>query len=345
VPVEQKFLPYPWSAPLTSTLINRATCTDPNNDLTCQNFKFVKGGLFRHGDYNKNPIDNGQVGARFVFNPMDGLNMSLAYFYQRFNFDDGSSPTQVRALDQTGPTPLVPLNNLILLGEGTSPAQVEYPYIHTVGLSATYDDAAYTGSVFRTETIYELSLPFSDTSKPQVISNPACLGRPSPAPCAVAPVVPDGLNFVSKGDMWKGLLGFDRDTPIPALNKRKTITFSGQFFWHYMVSNPDTFVGGLGASDRIHRWELLGTLTAFTDYFTPLGNDNPLVFVAIDPVNHYNMEAGWRNTLFITNNIILTVFQNYFFVPGFGGEVAEPWGLGGVLKKRDETGIKITRQF
>jgi hypothetical protein len=326
-------------------LINSATCTNPNNSLTCQDFKFVQGVPFRGGDYNKNPIDNGQVGVRFVFNPMDGLNMSLAYFYQRFNFDDGSSPTFLQPVDQTGPTPSAPTNNLILLGGGTLPANIVYPYINTVGMTATYDDANITGTVYRLETIADLDLPFTDTTKPQFLTNPDCLSSPPGPTCALAPVVPDGLHFVTKSDMWKGLLGFDRDTPMPWLNKRKTISFSGQFFWHYMVSNPDDFIGGFGANDRIHRWELLGTLAAYTDYFTRFGNDNPSAFIAIDPVNHWNFEAGWRNTLFITNDLILTVFQSYFVVPGFGGAVDEPWGVAGVNKKRDETGVKITRQF
>src|SRR5206468_9795416 len=82
-PIEAKFLPYPWSVSTANGLIIPSTCTDPNNTLTCQNFKFTRGTLFRSGDYDHNPIDNGNMGARFVFNPMEGLNMSLAYFYNR----------------------------------------------------------------------------------------------------------------------------------------------------------------------------------------------------------------------------------------------------------------------
>jgi len=345
VPAEQKFLPYPWSVPLEDPLVNAATCTDPNNKLTCKDFQLVRGVLFRRGDYDKNPIDNGQVGARFVFNPLEGLNMSLAYFYQRFNFDDGAPAAAIRAVDQAGPTPSVATNNLLSIGNGVLPAEARYPYVHTVGGSATWDDAEHTGTVYRIETIYDFDLPFSDTTKSQVITNPGCVGAESPVPCDVAPELPSGLHFVSKSSMWKGMLGFDRDTPIPALNKRKTISFTGQFFWHYMVSSPDTFVGGLGASDRVRRWEVLSTIAAYTDYFTRFGIDNPLLYVAIDWANHYNMEVGWKNTLFITNNLHFTLFQNYFFTPGFGGEVAEPWGIGGINKKRDETGIKLTRQF
>src|SRR5439155_11692138 len=105
----------------------------------------------------------------------------------------------------------VPLNNLIALGEGVLPQELVYPHISTFGATATYDDTAYT----RTEMIYELGDPFSDLSKPQFITNPACLTAPTSPDFTSASTVPDGAFFAGKSDMWKGLLGFDRDTPIP----------------------------------------------------------------------------------------------------------------------------------
>src|SRR5439155_24912084 len=123
----------------------------------------------------------------------------------------------------------------------------------------------YTQTVYRTEMIYELGDPFNKVSKPGLITNPACLTTPTSPNCTAAPTVFDGFFFAGKSDMWKGLLGFDRDTPIPWLNKRKTISFSGQFFWHYMVRNPNDFTGG--GTNKIRRWEVLSTIAAYTDYF------------------------------------------------------------------------------
>jgi hypothetical protein len=111
-----------------------------------------------------------------------------------------------------------------------------------------------------------------------------------------------------------------------------------------MVSDPDDFEGGLGVHDRIRRWEVLTTLAA-TAFMGPGGTVQPLVFIAIDPVNHYSSEAGWTVSYFFTNNFIIGVFQNYFFVPGYGGEVDETWGIGGLLKRNDETGLRLTWQF
>jgi len=347
VPGKQKFLPYPWSTPLEDPFINKATCTDPNNPFTCQHFGFTDGGVpFRRGDYDKNPIDNGQWGARFVFTTPQAVQIGLHYFYNRFSGDDGSLPTFIRAVDQLQPLggDQIPTNNLIALGEGNLPAKIIYPYVHTVGVSANYSDDEYTEAVYRMETIYEFDLPFSDLHKAQQITNPDCVTTPPGPTCGPAPVVPSGLYGTSNSDMWNGMVAFDRPTWIRAINQRATIFFTGQFFWHYVVTDPLRFVGGLGPTDKVRRWESLITFAA-SSFFGAGSTDQVLLLIAVDPVNHYNMQAGWKNDYHITNNIILTVFQNYFFVPGFGGAVDEHWNIGGLSKKRDETGIRITQQF
>jgi len=43
--------------------------------------------------------------------------------------------------------------------------------------------------------------------------------------------------------------------------------------------------------------------------------------------------------------LILRLAQSYFFVPGFGGQVDETWGLGGLFRRRDETVMRLTYQF
>lgn len=344
VPAKQKFLPYPWSIPTEDSLVNPATCADPSRTLTCRHFGFTDGGVpFRRGDYDKNPIDNGQWGVRWVFDTPPGVQVGLHYFYSRFGGDDGSLPTFVRAVDQTGPTPFAATNNLIALGEGKLPAEVIYPYVHTVGLSANYSEDQYTRTVYRMETIYELGLPFSDLRKEQKITNPDCLATPPGPTCLLAPEVPSGLRGTTNSDMWNGMIAFDRPTWIRAINRRSTVFLTAQFFWHYMVSDPSRFLGGLGASDKVRRWEALVTLAAST--LLAGGTDQPFVFLGLDPVNHYSMTVGWRNDYFVTNNLIVSVFQNYFLTPGFGGRIDEHWGLGGLLKKRDESGMRVTVQF
>lgn len=346
VPAKKNFLPYPWGVPIDNPFTDEATCTDPNNSFTCKDYKFLKGVPFRRGGYDKNPIDNGQWGARIVFNTPQGVQMGLHYFYTRFPGDDGSQPTFLRAVDQTQPfgPGATSTNNLVSIGNGVLPAEVIYPYVHTVGLSANYAEDEYTQTVYRLETIYQLDLPFSDLRKAQKITNPSCLGSPSPVPCALAPELPDGLFGTTKADMWNGMVGFDRPTWIRLINGRSTVLITGQFFWHRIIQDSSHFLGSLSAADKVREWEILTTLSAST-FMGPGGKDVPLVFVALDPVNHYNLEVGWKNDYFVTNNFIVTLFQNYFVVPNFGGEVDETWGIGGLFKKRDETGVRVTYQF
>lgn len=347
VPGKQKFLPYPWSIPLEDPFINKATCTDPNNPFTCEHFGFTNGGVpFRRGNYDKDPIDNGQWGARYVFSTPQAVQIGVHYFYNRFGGDDGSLPTFLRAVDQIQPLGpgAVPMNNLLAIANGNLPAEVLYPYVHTVGLSANYSEDRYTRAVLRMETIYELNLPFNDLRKSQKITNPDCLATPPGPSCALAPVVPSGLQGTSDSDMWNGMIAFDRPTWLRIINPRDTIFLTGQFFWHYMVSDPSKFVGGLGPTDKVRRWESLITFAAST-FFGVGGTDRLLAGFAVDPVNHYSMEATWKNEYLITNTLAIAIFQNYFLTPGFGGRVDEHWALGGIHKKMDETGIRITQQF
>ena len=34
------------------------------------------------------------------------------------------------------------------------------------------------------------------------------------------------------------MIAFDRPTWVRPLNKKSTVFFTGQFFWHYLVNNP-----------------------------------------------------------------------------------------------------------
>src|SRR5207249_8483458 len=80
----------------------------------------------------------------------------------------------------------------------------------------------YTQTVFRAETIYDVGIPFFDVARETVVR-----GQNSP-------VIPG----VTKKNMWKGMIAFDRPTWIKRLNKKSTVFLTGQFFWHYLVNNP-----------------------------------------------------------------------------------------------------------
>ena len=79
-------------------------------------------------------------------------------------------------------------------------------------------------------------------------------------------------------------------------------------------------------------------------------NDLPLVMQRLkeEKIMRSSLDSaqiGWMVDYFITPNLILRLAQDYFFVPGFGGEVDESWGLGGLNRRRDETIIRLTYQF
>src|SRR5262249_10568496 len=87
------------------------------------------------------------------------------------------------------------------------------------GASANYAEERFTQAVFRAETIYDVGIPFYDVSKVSVIDTPALPG-------------------VTRKNMWKGMVAFDRPTWIRRLNRRATFFITSQFFWHYLVTNP-----------------------------------------------------------------------------------------------------------
>jgi len=93
----------------------------------------------------------------------------------------------------------------------------------------------------------------------------------------------------------------------------------------------------------MRNWEAVGTIAASTVYLK--GTLLPLVFLAIDPINHYSALFGWTVDYYLTPCLILRLAQNYFFVLGFGGQVNQAWGLGGLSRHRDETVIRVTYQF
>lgn len=252
------------------------------------------------------------------------------------------------------------------------PAEFIAPYVHTAGDSLNYAEERYTQTVFRMETVYEMGVPFTDASKP--------LSKLFGANNSYRTTLDRDVFGVSKRDMWKGMLAFDRPTWIRPLNRNSTFLILGQFFWHHLLNNPDIkcdkpwssqpcggirnaqiegFRGQFSSSgpnpanrlltkssqpfiDKVRDWEALVTLAATTFYRG--GKIVPLVVYVLDPVNKFNMEVNWAVDYFLTNNLILNVSQRYF-INTTEQPVFESWGVAGINRGRSETGIRLTYQF
>ena len=373
-PANRTFLPQPWSAPIVNPL------TDPRPCLTCPGGKrglysilnspqlapLRKGAtvnslfngttLFRQGDYTRDPADNSQVGARFSAVTPQGVQFTLNYFYQRWAGDDGTNAAAFRGI-----TNVAQLQAGLQRGE--APIEAIAPYVHAVGASANYAEEEYTQTVYRMESIYEFGVPFTDASKH--------FGNP-----AFQSLFGKDIFGVSKSNMWKGMVGFDRPTWIRPLNRKATFLILGQFFWHYLDHDPPVdcintsegapcarsgqgsgFRGEFSTSgiasngsatgqgafiDRVRRWEVLTTLAATTFYSG--GKVVPFFVYVLDPMNSYNMELIWMFDYFITNNVILNLSQRYF-INTTSAPVFESWGVSGIDRGRSETGIRLTYQF
>jgi hypothetical protein len=374
IPNKRKFIPRPWSLPITDPLnLSLVRARFPTGDL------FGHSKLFRQGNYVRSADDNSQVGVRFNAITPGSVQFTLAYFYQRWSGgDDGTNAAAIQAvLDPAlANAAVAPCPN----GAGCElPIEATFPYVSAFGLSANYSDEDLTQTVFRIETIYEIGVPFNDTSKRFTDDQ----GRPRPE---YDPVIPGlfgkDVYGVTKKDMWKGTIAFDRPTWIRALNRKTTFLILGQFFWHYLLDNPDVrcidpseglpctnsgqgegLRGALSMSntahavtladrgltgtatgffDRVRDWELLMTLAATTFYQG--GTIMPLLVYVLDPVNSFNMEVLWSLDYFVTNNFIVNVGQKYF-INTTSRPVFETWGVGGANRGRSETQLRLTYQF
>ncbi|MFN8543550.1 MAG: DUF1302 family protein [Candidatus Binatia bacterium] len=210
-PAKQAFLPRPWGLPFLDPLKNpidgvfiEGVCTGAPNDRCTRLMNDTV--LFKQGDWSRNAFDNSQVGVRYHGIMPFGMEFTLNYFYQRFAGDDGTNYAPLRGLP-----PQEQQKRQELVAKGIFPAEYFAPYVHTIGLSANYSDEAYTQAVFRAETIYDVGIPFFDVGKETVIDKPPLPG-------------------ITKKNMWKGMIGFDRPTWIRALNKKSTFFLTGQFF-------------------------------------------------------------------------------------------------------------------
>src|SRR5207244_5407604 len=149
-PAKQAFLPRPWGLrfydPLTNPVdgaFHHGACESaPNHSCT----RLMNGTkLFQQGDWDRNPLDNSQVGIRYHGIAPFGLEFTLNYFYQRWSGDDGTDYAPLRALPNT---PENGRRAVKLLQQGIFPAEFIAPSVHTLGMSANYSEEQYTQTVF-----------------------------------------------------------------------------------------------------------------------------------------------------------------------------------------------------
>jgi hypothetical protein len=372
-PAKQAFLPRPWGLPLYDPLTNPVdgafiggpcstssiTARIPGQGVQHVCTQLMHGTtLFKQGNYARDPLDNSQVGVRYHGMTPFGVEFTLNYYYQRWAGDDGTNYAQLRALSDT------PQNEALsrqLIRRGIFPAEFIAPYVHTIGGSATYSDDTYTQTVYRMETVFDQGIPFYDVSKITVVD-------------ALLP-------GVTKKNMWKGMIGFDRPTWMRWLNRKTTVFLTGQFFWHYLIDNPSCpaqsvalgtqapgpgraatiakypscLVGGLDLPssvrtanvafrDKIRDWESLFTFAGFTFYRG--GSVVPVAGIAVDPVNQWNMEPFWDVDWIVRDDFIVNLGQHYFVTPrGHSQPIFETWGLAGLNTGRSETILRLTFQF
>src|SRR5437773_425360 len=368
-PAKQAFLPRPWGLPILNPLTNPVDGGFIGGVCSNSPFQFTKGPnaglryctqlmsgtkLFEHGDYSRNPLDNSQVGVRYHAIAPFGLEFALVYFYQRFGGDDGTNYAPIKGLPNTTENRALGQK---LLSKGIFPAKFFAPYVHSVGASANYSDETLTQTVFRAETLFDSGIPFFDLAKETTIDNPALPG-------------------ITKKNMWKGMIAFDRPTWIKSLNKKSTVFLTGQYFFHYLIDNPgcdaqrvfpfekakkasrECLIGGLDLPsstrngspgnpsyrDKIRDWETLFTLAAFTFYRG--GSILPVLGVAVDPTNQFSMEPFWAVDYVVRDDFVVNLAQRYFVTPrGRSTPIFDTWGLGGLNNSRSETELRLTYQF
>ena len=353
-PNKVSFLPAPWGVRIGNPLTNPRSgglTTNPNRVVRLMNGT----GLFRQGNYDRNPIDNSQFGIRFngVVGPEtpllpEGLQLQVGYLYQRFTASGGAS-TSAAVARGIPPTEAGYEQTARLQGRGTLPAEFYAPYIHTIGVAANYFDE-WTKMVWRFEEAYDFGLPFySCGHNPNAIARqPRCVRETTYSPF---------LPGIRNHDVWSSLIAFDRPTWIRPLNKKTTFFITGQLFTTYMIQKAKSTIGSLDLPtiskqvnqdpprayrDDIRRWEALMTLAIIGFYRG--GSVVPSMVYLLDPVNSYSQEVVWGVDWFLTPNFAVNLAQRFLINPTKELNF-EPWGLGGLNGGRSETELKFTYQF
>lgn len=345
-PMKIAFLPRPWGIRMLNPLTNREDGAFHAPFAGME--RLARSSLFKQGDYRRNPLENSQFGVRLGATFPGDLRVALYYFHQRWAGDDGSPTAPVRGLPDD---PAGRVETARLIGRGTLPVEYRAPYIHTVGVSASYFVESLQ-TVLRLESVYDFGLPVFDRSRTTTFS----------------PFLPGTI----RRDYWKGMLAFDRAVNFAAVNDESAVFFTGQWFLQHLMRNKDTLTGpfdlptagvrprpfcGAGPTepctdpagngsfrDDIRSWEQLVTLAAYTSYRN--GTLSPMAGLVWDPVNSHNMNVFW-NVNFITSlGLVVDVSQRFFVVPDSDVQQGPftPWGIG-TMRGRSETALRITYEF
>ena len=178
----------------------------------------------------KNSIRNGAGGAR-IGGIFGSWNVYLYDYYQ---------PVQ---------SPVATLDQSIMLTDPHLGLRFEYPYINTIGATFNVFNN-WTGAVFRGECGYIMDEPFT---KNVALPIPGMSG-------------PD--SQLVESDSFSYMLGFDRPTMIPFLNRLKSFFISGQIFQKFILDVDDengiaTGVGKDGDGDM----NFIATLLINTEYW------------------------------------------------------------------------------
>lgn len=275
-------------------------------------------------------LSNAQGGARFkaIWNDID---FSLNYYY-------GFSQTPGVKLRSAGLDDMDVFQTVV---------KTEFPRMHVFGVTANYSDDRYTQSVFRVESTITKGIPVS-IAPPGASSSLDSNG--------------DGYDTAKQSVV---MLGIDRPTWIPALNKLRTFFLSTQFFWrHYLDYSPhmqgnafyaveEAWVNGQVVPDRyvstnddkIDQDEFVFTFSASTTYGRA-GLWKPLFVFAYDP-----RSTGAYNKIQVeylySKHLVFRAEQHLYWRTS--DDDVGPWGLGDYLARpgirRNETVLTATFQF
>lgn len=379
------FLPRPWALPFPDPLRAGQVQFDPTTRFSLTPRFDLGGTTVQRGDFSRTARDASEIGARFAATAPGGVEFTLNYLYGRGRSVGASVPfaVRIRSVD----LPAVPGLGAVPVGryqvdsaDAASvvqaypidiTAEFVHPYVHIFGLTAKYFDTAWTQASFRVESAYVIGVPFQSIHPDDLV--PVTLqGRQLP-PGFLFDLGKAPLGF-TKRDQWSGMLGFDRATFIPAINREAPWFFTGQGFWTYTLgSHVDLLRGNAGTAeapyfgptgvwldgphagrierqqnaripgngDDIKRWEVLLTVAATSFYRN--GRLIPTVATVVDPVNE-NLQFLWTVDYSLTNEIIVGLQQRYFTAFS-AGPSNDPWFAGGRNHRRDETAVRLTYQF
>lgn len=214
----------------------------PPNSFFATNFGPGQIGL-RNVYLPKWTFDNTQIGAKFEGVLSNGINFSVNGLLYR------SQLPSLRAFNSaqnpflgTNPSPTT---HLIAF-------DMHYPRVKLVGASADFQSEALDAA-FRLEAAYTSGEEFANTARPALYSS---------------------------NDVFRSVVGIDRPTFIPFINKYRTTLFSAQIFYQH-IFNHELYTGPLGKYGMAD-WENNVTLTLLTKAF--LMNDllSPQIIQAYD---------------------------------------------------------------